>query len=68
MKKKINKILDALASAQMELADLIEEREAYFEEKSEKWQEGDKGDEYQGLTESLQEIADNLEHAEDSRQ
>ena len=68
MKKRINKILDTLADAQMELADIIEEREEIFENRSEKWQESEKGDEYQGYTEQLQEIANSLEYAEEARQ
>ena len=67
MKKRINKILDTLMTAQSQLADLIEEREEIYSNRSEKWQESDKGDEYQGYTDQLQEIADGLEYAEDSR-
>ncbi len=67
MNKRINRILDALSSAQMELADIVQEREDYYSEKSEKWQESEKGDEYQGYTDQLQEIADGLEYAEEAR-
>lgn len=68
MKKRIKKILDTLAAAQTELADIIQEREEIFENRSEKWQEGEKGEEYQGYTDSLQELSDNLEYAEELRE
>ena len=55
--KKIIKHLDDATAA---LEGTINKRTEYFESKSDKWQESEKGEEYQYLTDRLQEMYDEI--------
>lgn len=46
------------------LNQIVTEREAEFDERSEKWQEGDKGDEHQTKTDEVADIVAELENIE----
>ena len=56
--KKIVKLIDNLTA---EMDQVIEKRTEYFEEKSEKWQESEKGENYSYMTDQIQEYRDSLD-------
>lgn len=56
--KNIRKQLESLKS---KLDEKIEEREFTFDERSEKWQDSERGVLFQEKTDELQEVIDNLE-------
>lgn len=71
MQKQINKIqaaIDSLNDYKTTIEQKIEKRENYFDERSDKWQESEKGDEYYEKTEEwndyLQEIESKIEDLE----
>lgn len=45
--------------------ELVGEMQQYFDDRSEKWQEGDSGDEYQAWIDSVEEQADALDEVAD---
>ena len=55
--KKISKMIADLTAV---LEETIEKRTEFFDNKSEKWQESEKGEEYSNKTDTLQEILDEL--------
>ena len=44
------------------ISEELEKREEYFDNKSEKWQESEKGESYQELTDQLQLVYDEIEN------
>ncbi|MCL1654937.1 hypothetical protein M2T28_20135 [Elizabethkingia miricola] len=48
------------------LRQMVENREDYFSERSEKWQESEKGEAFEYKTQELEGIADDLENLIDS--
>jgi glutaredoxin 2 len=63
-KGKVDDLMGKLNEKRQEAADLMEEKasdaESYFDEKSEKWQEGDNGQVYSEWKDRLRQIADDL--------
>ena len=55
------KTLKQLEKLKESIDNKIEEREITFEERSEKWQESEKGDFYDTKTQELQYVVDSLE-------
>lgn len=60
---KLEKITALLDEAHSLLDGVIGERIEYFEAKSEKWQESDKGQEYSDFTTELEGVVDSLDEA-----
>lgn len=57
----LRKIYDKLKAKKEYIESLIEQREIYFEEKSEKWQTSDAGINYEGDTSELQDRYDEFD-------
>jgi len=57
----LRKIYDKLKAKKEHIESLIEQREIYFEEKSEKWQTSDTGINYEGDTSELQDRCDEFD-------
>jgi methyl-accepting chemotaxis protein len=57
----MNEAINELRSLAEELAD---DAEGYYDERSESWQESDRGDDYQSWIDEWRELADSLEDAE----
>lgn len=53
-------IIKKMESLQLCIEEQIAEREEIYDSRSEKWQDSDKGSEYQEKTERLQEMLDEL--------
>lgn len=62
--KKIN--VTTLHNQLDKLRQMIESREDYFSERSERWQESDTGENFEYKTQELEGIADDLENLIDS--
>ncbi|MDV3950513.1 hypothetical protein CMT75_18525 [Elizabethkingia anophelis] len=62
--KKIN--VTTLHNQLDKLRQMIESREDYFSERSERWQESDSGENFEYKTQELEGIADDLENLIDS--
>ncbi len=58
--------LNQLEKIKEKLGEKIEEREFTFDERSEKWQDSEKGEAFQEKTDELQEVFDNLDMTIDS--
>lgn len=56
----MNKVIKKMEQLQAELEESIAHREEVFETRSEKWQESEKGEEYQERTGRLQEMLDEI--------
>jgi chromosome segregation ATPase len=54
---------DARHDAFGALDDICNEAQDYFDERSEKWQDGDKGDQYRDWISSLEEVRDHLDQS-----
>jgi len=65
MSKQIAKISDKLTNIQAELEELAEQAQDYFDERSEKWQESEKGDEWQEKISALEDAANSVGDAID---
>jgi len=69
MNKNEKKILNQALALVIESKEIVEalkdEREAYFYERSENWQDGDKGGEYQEETFNIEELLSVIEEAEE---
>jgi len=50
----------ALHRAYWTIKDVVEVREEYYEDKSEQWQEGNQGESYQSITESIDSVAESI--------
>jgi vacuolar-type H+-ATPase subunit I/STV1 len=61
--KQLQAIQSKLEALRDELSELIETRQNYFDEKSEKWQESDNGEKYSEDTDGLQNVNDNIDSA-----
>ena len=68
MNKTLHKIDKLLSDAISEIEALVNDRESEFADKSEKWQESDKGEEFQAATDSLSEAQAQLEEAQQTIQ
>lgn len=53
--KRLQRIIDSLNELQQEMQD-------YYDEKTEKWQDGEKGEEYQAMMEGIEAAAMDLEN------
>jgi hypothetical protein len=62
----VKRELNYLENLRDKIEDKILEREWAYDERSEKWQDSDKGNTYLEKTEELHEIKDNIELAIDS--
>lgn len=57
------KVIKQMSADLMDLiSEELEKREEYFDNKSEKWQESEKGESYQELTDQLQLVYDEIEN------
>lgn len=65
MSKQIAKISDKLTDIQAELEILAEEAQEYYDNRSEKWQESEKGDEWQEKISALEDAANSVGDAID---
>lgn len=61
-----NKILNQLEKINEQIDVRIDDREVLFEQRTERWQESEKGEEYEEKTNELMEVFDNLDMAIDS--
>lgn len=59
-KEEIKKIKQELEKMREKVAEVIEQREIAFEEKSERWQKSEKGEMYQDKTGELESVDDSL--------
>lgn len=59
----MRKVYDRLEKMIETVQDKIDDREAYCEERTEKWQESEKADEYEERTEKLREVKEGLDRA-----
>ena len=66
-KTRLGALLFVSEKIKEQLDFVLEDRSEYFSAKSEKWQEGDIGTEYQEYTEILQSIAAGLENVEEAQ-
>lgn len=64
--KDIAKAASLVEEAYELLSNVVQERIDFFDSKSERWQEGDKGQEYQEKTDEYQSALDELENAKDT--
>lgn len=63
MKKELTEIDGLLERAKEVLQAIIDDRTSEFDEKSEKWQESEKGTDYQEVTDALQQAFDEIDGA-----
>lgn len=63
MKKELTEIDALLERAKEVLQGIIDDRTSEFDEKSAKWQESEKGTDYQEVTDSLQQAFDEIDGA-----
>ena len=56
--QKLDLIKDQIAD---ELRDIVDTREEVFEERTERWQDGEHGEKHQEVTEEIQDIKDEVE-------
>jgi len=61
LSKRVDEIDSTMNKAASDMADLTNEMQEYFDDRSEKWQEGEKGEEYQQKIEDLTEIESELQ-------
>ena len=61
--KEINQQLSNIEDAKVALESFKDDQQNSFDEKSDKWKEGEKGQEAEADLESLQEAIENLEEA-----
>jgi hemerythrin superfamily protein len=63
--KEVQKLLDKMAFLKEQIAEelqaIMEIRIDHFDEKSEKWQESEKGEEFQALTDEMENFADEFD-------
>jgi hypothetical protein len=59
---------EACENAREFVAETVGEMEAYFEDRSESWQDGERGDAYHEWTQTWEEVAGTLEGVEDLEQ
>ena len=62
---KLGKIKDKLEALQAELTEMAEEAQDTFDNRSEKWQESEKGDEFQEKISALEDAANSVGDAID---
>ncbi len=62
--KAIEKLESALSDVRTEFTNMKENREAIFDDKSDTWKEGEKGEEEQENIDGLEEIVDLLDEVE----
>lgn len=65
IEKRINKMRELLQIEAESWRDLLSDMQSYFDEKSENWQTGDKGDEYQDWLNAVEEQVDRLDESAD---
>lgn len=58
--KTVKQVAKALLSLQKQVEELVEKREDVFNERSESWQDSEKGEYYCDLTERLEELVNQL--------
>ena len=56
-----NKMRNLIDSQRRKVDEMIDKREQYYEDRSDKWKESEKGEYYFDKTNELQEVSDNLE-------
>lgn len=61
--KKVARLVTQIDCIVEELNDILEDEQCYFDERSEAWQCGEKGDEFQDRVYALEEFRDTLETA-----
>lgn len=59
--KEVEKHMSAIEDAQIFFNEMLEKRQASYDNKSEKWQESEKGEEEQSNIDDLEEISSDLE-------
>jgi DNA-binding transcriptional regulator GbsR (MarR family) len=65
MKKKIDKITDKLLDLQEELEQMAQDAQDVFDNRTERWQESEKGEEYQEMISALEDAANSVQDAYD---
>lgn len=65
MKKKIDKITDKLLDLQEELEQMAQDAQDVFDNRTERWQESEKGEEYQEMISALEDAASSVQDAYD---
>lgn len=61
--KKVARLATQIEGIVEDLNEILENEQCYFDERSEEWQGGEKGDEFQDRLYALQEFKDALENA-----
>lgn len=61
----MKKLREELAAILQKIQEKVEERETVFEDRTERWQESEKGEHFQSKTEELEAAASTLESAID---
>ena len=62
---KLGKIYDKIEAIKIDLEQMAEEAQETFDNRSEKWQESEKGDEWQDKITAMEDAASNLQDAMD---
>jgi flagellar biosynthesis chaperone FliJ len=66
-KRKLNDLIDNLEAIRDEIEKLLSELQEEWDNKSEKWQESDKGSDAQYELDKIQELIDSLGYVDDGR-
>jgi hypothetical protein len=61
--KKVARLAAQIEDIIEDLNEILENEQAYFDERSDEWQEGEKGEEFQDRLYALEEFKDALENA-----
>lgn len=61
--KKVARFATQIEGIIEDLIEILENEQAYFDERSDKWQEGEKGDEFQDRLSAVEGFRDTLETA-----
>lgn len=65
MKKKIDKITDKLIALQEELEEMAQEAQETYDNRTERWQESEKGEAYADMISALEDAANSVHDAYD---
>lgn len=61
--KKVARLATQIEGIIEDLNEVLENEQSYFDERSEEWQESEKGDEFQDRLSALEEFKDELDNA-----
>lgn len=64
--KKLENLKELASKAADEWRELFDDMQCHFDDKSEKWQEGERGEEYQAWLQTIAEAIDRLDEVADT--